>query len=250
MDKELVEKMDMLFARIEREDKRASASFVTSIICRILITLLISCSLTYILITFKNRATPENMAIVINEQVRDSIPRVRSELHAQIPAQADQMADNTIKAFSNLIPVLGELAAKQLEIRFDQIMDHYKVQREKIFEHICSKVIDKIKKDKDITKDKTLASVLAAQLADECDREIRDIINNAFFDEIDALQAQVEKLRQTPDNKMTRVDAAKKNLITCWIYLVDNKEIEEEGIIGCTASFLGKAAEDFLASQK
>lgn len=250
MDKELIEKMDMLFSRIEREDKRASASFVVSMICRILITMVCAGSLTYTIITFKKMATPQNMAIVINEQIRDSIPAVRSELQSQMPVKASQLADNTIEALKKLIPVLGNMAEQQIEIRLSQIMDHYKVQREKVFEHICTKVIDKIKKNKDIVKNKTLAEVLALQLADECDREIRDIVNNAFFDEVDNLQKKVEKLRETPYSQMTRSDAAKKNLIASWIYLVDNKNIKHEGIIGNTASFMGEAAENFIESQK
>jgi len=250
MDKEVTQKMDMLFARIEREDKRASASFVVSMICRILITLICAGSLTYTVLTFKKMATPQNLAIVINEQIRDSIPKVRSELQVQMPIQANRLADNTLDAMKKLIPMLGEMAEQQISVRFDQIMDHYKVQREKIFEHICTKVIDKIKKNKDIVKNKTLAEVLALQLADECDREIRNIINNAFFDEIDNLQKKVEKLRETPYKKMTRSDAAKKNMIASWIYLIDNKNIKHEGIIGNTASFMGEAAENFIESQK
>ena len=250
MDKKLTEKMNTLFARIEREDKRASVSFMVSMICRILLTLVCAGSLTYTIITFKKMATPQNMAIVINEQIRDSIPAVRSELQAQMPTQANQLADNTIEAIKKLIPILGDMAEQQIGVRLDQIMDHYKVQREKIFAHICTKVIDKIKKNKDIVKNKTLAEVLALQLADECNREIRNIVNNAFFDEIDNLQKKVEKLRETPYKKMTRSDAAKKNLIASWFYLVDNKNIKHEGIIGNTASFVGEAAENFIESQK
>jgi hypothetical protein len=167
-----------------------------------------------------------------------------------MPIQANRLADNTLDAIKKLIPMLGEMAEQRIGVRFDQIMDHYKVQREKIFEHICTKVIDKIKKNKDIVKNKTLAEVLALQLADECDREIRNIINNAFFDEIDNLQKKVEKLRETPYKKMTRSDAAKKNMIASWIYLIDNKNIKHEGIIGNTASFMGEAAENFIESQK
>jgi hypothetical protein len=126
----------------------------------------------------------------------------------------------------------GDMLEKQLEIRFDQVMEHYKVEREKIFENICSKVIDKIKKHKDLANDDTLAQALAVQLAEECDREAKDIVNNAFFKEIEKLQKKVEILRSIPEKKMTRQQAAKKNLIISWIYLIDNKGIDKKSIIG------------------
>lgn len=249
MDKQLQEKLDTLLTRIEKEDKRASSSFVVSLICRVLITLLIVGYLGYIVIAFESMSDPQNMAIMINEKIRDSLPRVRSEMQTQLPAHAGEIAKTTVEITKDLIPALGEMAKEQLDIRFAQLMEHYKIEREKAFEYICSNVIDHIRKDKDIVKDNTLAQVLAQQLADECAREARDIINNALFKEIENLQMEVEKLRSTPAKMMTRSQAAKKNLIVCWIYLVDNKGIDQEGIIGNAASFLGETAESFISSQ-
>jgi len=249
MDKQLQEKLDILLARIGKEDKRASSSFVVSLICRVLITLILVEYLGYTLIAFESMANPENMAIMINQKIRDSLPSVRSDLQAKLPAHAQEMAKSTVEIVGDLIPALGDMAKEQLDVRFGQVMDHYKVEREKAFEHICSRVIDKIRKDKDIVKDSTLAQVLAQQLADECNREAKDIINNALFKEIDKLQADVEKLRSVPAKKMTCLQAAKKNLIVCWIYLVDNKDLAQEGIIGNTASFLGETAENFISAK-
>jgi hypothetical protein len=249
MDKQLTQKMERLLARIEREDKRASSSFVISLVCRILITLLLVGSLTYIATSFSKLADPANVAVAINEGILESIPAVHAELKTELPAQAEALAGNTVDFIHKLIPMTGNLLEKQLEIRFDQVMTHYKVQREQIFTNLCSKVIDKIKKDKDLVKNKTLAEVLAVQLAEECNREAKGIINNAFFKELDKLQKRVEQLRSTPDKTMTRSQAAKKHLIACWIYLVDSKGIDEKSIIGNTASLLGGAAENFISSQ-
>jgi hypothetical protein len=249
MDKQLQEKLDILLARMEKEDKRASASFTVSLICRVLITLFIVGYLGYTVIAFEKMSTPSNMAIMINRQVRDLIPSERSEMQAKMPEQAKEMAKSTVGIISDLIPSLGEMAREQLDVRFAQLMDHYKVEREKAFEHICSNIIDKIRKNKDIVKDSSLAQALAQQLADECNREARDIINNALFKEIEKLQADVEKLRSTPVKMMTRSQAAKKNLIVCWIYLVDNKGLDQEGLIGNAASFIGQTTEDFISSK-
>jgi len=249
MDKQLSQKMEGLLARIEREDKRASASFVVSLVCRVLITLLLVGSLTYIATSFSKLAKPTNVAIVINEQILGSIPTVHAKLKTELPVQAEILAGNTVDLIHKFIPMAGDMLEKQLEIRFDQVMNHYKVQREQIFANLCSKVIDKIRKDKDLVKDDTLAEVLAVQLADECNREAKDIINNAFFNEIDKLQKRVEQLRSTPDKTMTRSQAAKKHLIACWIYLVDSKGIDEKSIIGNAASLTGEVAENFISSQ-
>ena len=249
MDKQLTQKMESLLTRIEREDKRASSSFVVSMVCRILVTLLIVCSLTYIGVTFKRLAKPANVAVAINEKVLESIPAVHAQLNQELPKQAKTLAGDTVKLIHKVIPMVGDMLETQLELKFDLVMEHYKVEREQIFENICSKVIDKIRKDKDLVKDKTLAEVLAVQLANECDREAKNIINNAFFAEIDNLQKKVEQLRATPDNIMTRQQAAKKNLIICWIYLIDNKGIDQKSIIGNAASLVGGAAENFIATQ-
>jgi len=249
MDKELKEKMENLLSRIEREDKRASSSFVVSMVCRILITLLLVCSLTYIAVSFNKLANPQNVAVALNQKVLKSIPTVHNQLKQELPIQAKALAGDTVKLIHRFIPMLGDMLEAQLETRFDQLMTHYKVQREQIFENICSKVIDKIRKDKDLVNDDTLAEVLAVQLANECDREAKDIINNAFFKEIDKLQANVEKLRSTPNKAMTRSQAAKKNLIVSWIYLVDNKEVGQKSIVGNAASLMGETAENFISTQ-
>lgn len=249
MDKQLTQKMERLLAHIEREDKRASSSFVVSLVCRVLITLLLVGSLTFIATRFSALANPTNVAVAINEKVLDSIPAVHAKLKTELPVQAEIMAKNTVDLIHKFIPMLGNILEKQLEIRFDQVMNHYKAQREQIFAGICSKVIDKIKKNKDLVNDNTLSEVLAVQLAAECDREAKNIINNAFFSKIDDLQKRVEQLRSTPDNTMTRSQAAKKQLIACWIYLVDNKSIDEKSIIGNAASLMGEAAENFISSQ-
>ena len=250
MDKQLTQKMESLLARIERENKRASSSFVVSLVCRVLITLLLVGSLTYIATTFSKLARPANVAVAINQKILDSIPAAHAELKTELPIQAELMAENTVNLVHKLIPMAGDMFEKQLEMRFDQVMDHYKVQREQMFTAICSKVIDKVKKHKDLVNDDTLAEVLAVQLAAECNREIKDVINNAFFSEIDKLQKNMEKLRSTPDKSMTRSQAAKKHLITCWIYLVDNKSIDKKSIVGSTASLMGEVAENFISSQK
>ncbi|MCK4982300.1 MAG: hypothetical protein KAS17_05225 [Victivallaceae bacterium] len=249
MDKQLIQKMESLLARIEREDKRASASFVVSLVCRVLITLLLVGSLTFIATSFSKLSKPANVAVAINEKILASIPAVHAELKTELPVQAEILAGNTVDLIHKFIPMIGDMLEKQLEIRFDQVMNHYKVQREQIFTSICSRVIDKIIKDKDLVNDTTLAEVLAVQLAAECDREAKNIINNAFFTEIDKLQKRVEQLRSVPDKNMTRSQAAKKHLIACWIYLVDSKGIDEKSIIGNAASLIGKSAENFISSQ-
>lgn len=249
MDKQLTQKMESLLTRIEREDKRASSSFIVSMVCRILITLLLVCSLTYIGVTFRKLAKPANVAVAINEKVLASIPTVHAQLNQELPKQAKTLAGDTVKLVHKAIPMIGNILETQMETKFDLIMEHYKIEREQIFKNICSKVIDKIKKDKDLVKNKTLAEILAIQLANECDREAKNIINNAFFNEIDKLQKKVEQLRATPDKIMTRKQAAKKHLIICWIYLIDNKGIDQKSIIGNAASLVGGAAENFIATQ-
>ncbi len=249
MDKEITEKIERLFARMEREEKRAASSFVVSIVCRILITLLCVGSLAYIIVEFRAMSTPANMAVVINQKILKSIPAVRAGLKTELPVQAGILAENTVALIHKFIPMLGGMAETRLETRFDQIMEHYKSQREKMFASICTNVIDDIKKNKDIVKDSTLAKVLATKLAEECNREIKDIINNAFFTEIDKLQVRIEQLRSTPDKNMTRSQAAKKYLIACWIYLVDSKSVEQKSLIGNAASFAAESVENFISAQ-
>jgi hypothetical protein len=249
MDKQLTEKMESLLSRIEREDKRASSSFVVSMVCRILVTLLITCSLTYIGITFSNLAQPENVAIVVNQEILAAIPGIRTKIKQELPIQAKTLAEGTVKMVHRAIPMAGDMLEEQIETRFDKIMNHYKPQREQLFKNICSQVIDKIKKDKDLINDHRLAEALSIQLSDECNREIKDIINNAFFSEIDKLQLKIAKLSSTPNQFMTRSQAAKKNLIVSWIYLIDNKGIDDEGIVGNCASFMGGATENFISTQ-
>jgi len=190
MDKQLTQKMENLLTRIEREDKRASSSFIFSMVCRILITLLLVCSLTYIGTTFSKLASPANVAVVLNQKVLDSIPNMHAQLNQDLPKHAKKLAQSSVQLLHKAIPMVGDMLEKQIETRFDQLMEHYKVQREQAFENICSRVIDKIKKHKDLATDVTLAQVLAVQLADECDREAKNIINNAFFSEIEKLQCE------------------------------------------------------------
>ena len=249
MDKDLTEKMESLLARIEREDKRASSSFVVSMICRIVITLLLVCSLTYIALEFREMSKPADVAIAINQKVLASIPTVHSQLKKELPIQAKALAKSTVEQLGKFIPMAGDMLETQIEDRFAQLMDHFKVQREQILRNLCSKVIDKVKQNKDLVNDDTLAEVLATQLAEECDREAKNIINNAFFKEVDKLQTNVEKLRSTPANIMTRSQAAKKNLIVSWIYLVDSKGIDDQSLIGSSASLIGGAAENFISTQ-
>jgi leucyl aminopeptidase (aminopeptidase T) len=210
---------------------------------------LIVCSLTYIGTTFNKLANPTNVAVFLNDKVVASIPKVHAKLNQELPRHAEKLAKKSVQMIHKVIPMAGDMLEKQLEIRFDQVMEHYKVEREKIFENICSKVIDKIKKHKDLANDDTLAQALAVQLAEECDREAKDIVNNAFFKEIEKLQKKVEILRSIPEKKMTRQQAAKKNLIIRWIYLIDNKGIDKKSIIGNAATLIGGTAESFIATQ-
>lgn len=249
MDKELTKKMEVLLARIEREDKRASKSFVVSMVCRILITVLLVGSLTFIGVKFSELSQPTNVAIALNELVLSKVPYVHDRLKQELPKQAKVLAVTTVKQIHRVIPMLGDMLETQIESKFEKVMEHYKVQREQVFENICSKVIDRVKKDKDLVTDETLAKVLAVQLSNECNREAQEIINNAFFSEIDKLQTKVEQLRSTPDKMMTRSQAAKKHLIVCWIYLVDSKGIDDKSIIGNAASLMGEVGENFISTQ-
>jgi len=249
MDKELTKKMEDLLARIEREDKRASSSFVVSMVCRIVITLLLLGSLTFIGISFPKLANPTNVAIAANERILALIPGAHIRLKKELPVQAKKMAIGTVKQIHKFIPMLGDMLETQVESKFEKLMSHYKVQREKVFQTICSKVIDEIQKDNDLVNDNTLAEALATQLSDQCNNEAKEIINNAFFTEIDKLQKKVEQLRATPSKMMTRSQAAKKQLIVCWIYLIDSKGIGNKSIIGDAAAMIGEVGENFISKQ-
>jgi hypothetical protein len=219
------EKIESLYKSVINEEKNLSSSLNKALIFYIIIIIFLGGYTVYLNIRIKELATPTNLAIAINTQIKNSIPQFARSIKAQMKPGAKQMAYQSVDSVKSMIPKATEFAKNQIDFYVDEMANEVEkkhlVELQKIFEES----IDHVAKNKDLIKDNKLGKALAFDLSSRLDKELGNIINNSFINSVDKFRTEVDSLRLKKITRMTKKEHAEKMFLVYWLYIVDNQEV-------------------------
>jgi hypothetical protein len=221
--KEIQERIDKVYESIVKEEKVFSRSLTKTILFYLVIVVVMVGYTVYLNIKIHELATPKNLAITINNSIKNMIPRFSQNLKNEMEPRAKQAALKSVGLLHSGIPYIKEMLKSQINIYVDKMALDMEKEHMVKFESVIDEALIKVTKNKDLAKDKELGKALAAQLSSEMDKELAKIIDKPFIDAVDKFRLETEALRNKPTSKLTRKEFAEKSFIATWIYLVDNK---------------------------
>ncbi len=221
--KEIQARVDKVYKAIVKEEQVFNRSLTKTILLYLFIALLLIGNIIFLKVKILNQATPKNMAIVINTQIRDMIPNFTQGLKAGMEPQAKQAAVKSVGVLYSGIPYVKEMLKSQVNIYVNRMADDMEKEHMAKFESVIDEALNKVTKNKDLAKDKGLGKAIAAQISSDLDKELAKVIDKPFIDAIDKFRLETEALRTKPISQLTRKELAEKNFIVTWIYLVNNK---------------------------
>ncbi|MCP3967679.1 MAG: hypothetical protein GY750_20665 [Lentisphaerae bacterium] len=241
-DKDVKDKIEKLCDEVVKEEKCLSSALNKALIFYVLVIILLGGYTIFLNTKIRQLATPANLACLINERIRDSIPKLAQNVEAKLEPGAKQMAQHTVKLASDTIPKLAEIGKTQLDYYACRLAEDVEHKHFKQFQTIFMTCMDDVAKNKDMIKDKNLGKAISQDICSRLDKEVASIIDESFFKSVDDLKLQIDKLRLKKASRMTKQEYAEKMFIIYWLYLVNNKDLDK-GVMGEVITTINKAAE-------
>ncbi|MFA7231120.1 MAG: hypothetical protein WC071_07600 [Victivallaceae bacterium] len=245
--KEMKERIEKVYNSMIKEEKGFVSSMNKTLIFYIIIIIVLGGYTVFLNIKIKELATPTNLAIAINTQVRNSIPRFAQQIKHQMQPGAKQMAYKSVEAVHAVIPQATEFAKNQINFYIDQLWE--KVEREHLekVQAIFDESLSVATKHKDIVADKNLGKALAETLSEHLDKEVSEIVNNSFLNAVDDLRNEIDKLRTKNPATLTQKENAEKMFILYWLSIVERGDTGG-GIFADIISLTNETIEGFCSS--
>jgi len=221
--KEIQARVDKVYNAIVNEEKVFKRSLTKTVLLYLFIAVLLIGNIVFLKVKILNEATPKNMAIVINTQIKDMIPKFTEGLKAGMEPQAKQAAEKSVGVLYSGIPYVKEMLKSQVNIYVNRMADDMEKNHMAKFESVIDEALNKAIEHKDLAKDKALGQAIALQISNDIDKELAKIIDKPFIDAIDKFCVETKALRTKPVSQLTRKEFAEKTFIATWIYLVNNK---------------------------
>lgn len=239
------DKIEKLYDSVAREEKSFASSLNKALVFYLIVIIILAGYTIFINVKIKELATPTNLAIALNTKIKESIPNFARQIKDQMKPGAKQLADRTMESVQALVPRVTEVAKSQIELYVAEMMTEVENEHLVALQKIFEAGVDETLKDKDIIKDKNLGKALASHITGKIDEEIRNIINNEFFNNLDKFRGDIDALRVKPVAKMNKKEYAEKLFIIYWLCIVEQSKTDPgNSCFGDVISMSTKVMED------
>jgi len=178
----------------------------------------------YLSTQIQKQATPQTVAALIGNAVRDKMPQIQQQLVQQAKTQAPIMATKTIDLGQRMLPQAEMLIKTKIDAGISSIVDHTINTSLPILTERIKANFDEISKNKKLITDKKTAEAIADLLSTQVALELDKVINMSFYNELDKLQKDLDSIAQKSATKLTQRELAEKRVIIYWLYLIEKAE--------------------------
>jgi len=176
-------------------------------------------------------ATPQAVAALLGDKVREQLPEICKTLVQQARTQAPIMATKTIDAGEKLLPQMEILAKSKIDAGVAMIIDHtVKATFPALLEQLKPS-FDEISKNKSLISDKKTAEDIANILSGQIGIELDKVIDASFYTELSRFEKDIYALAGKAPHKLTQQELAEKRAIVYWLYLVEKAEPGESPLV-------------------
>ncbi len=174
----------------------------------------------------KEYVTPDAVSAIVMNKMRDSLPDINNAIMAQSKVIAPLIADKAVESVNEAIPKAEDMVKDALKKYTGQLVLQIKTDVFPLFLQILRDNAKPISESAETLTDEAAAKELAKMLADELRKEIDDkLICYEFFQKLKEATGELERIAAKPTSELTAKDAAERNFIVCWIYLVKRGDV-------------------------
>ncbi len=221
-------KIEHIAELIAAEEKHMRKSYHWTIGIYTILAIFVLSYTVFLSISIRDLVTPENVAIEVNTKIAQRMPEFRSQFRAVMPDIANQTANLAVDSALQLIPSAAEFAKLGVAKAIDALFASEDGKQVTLLEdYMIKNINESLKRENtDLTKEVKLAGIISENLLSDISRELKLIVNNELFSDLNALGERLKLLRTTPTAQLTKKQAAEKKFIVYWLYLSQNLPME------------------------
>lgn len=216
------QKLDLLSKELKkRKDKAVSSAKLAAIVYGLLVIFVFG--YTWVIFgKLQASVTPDSISAVVNNTLVSAIPTIREKMIVYSKQQGPVLADKAVQAAHEAIPQVEDIIKRVIDRQVEILLTEMKTEMFPQFVDILRKNADEINQHAEVLTDDVAVQELAKIIAEELQNEINYHIN--AFKTVHELRAQLDELAAKPAAKLTRKEAAEREILVNWLYLVKNGE--------------------------
>lgn len=113
---------DKFVSFLEEEIERTHKGTQTTYLFGIIIAVLVGGYMAFILFMVQTMLEPQNLALLIRNQVEIAGPQIIREAEASLTAQATDIAEGISDDFMRLVPRIGEAGREQIDMAYEEYL--------------------------------------------------------------------------------------------------------------------------------
>lgn len=221
--KKIAEAIEQLSQKLAAEKKYFETSFRRTVILYGLLIIIVAGYTTFIVTQLEKTLTSENVAVMLNNHIAGMLPGMTQDLRDRMKPAAEKMAEQIVSSGHAMIPQATAMAKvridEMLDEQFTKILASYKTDYAPEVENKTVEFLSRI----DMTKDAVDRKAFAKEIVDGINEKIywpEADINKAII----ALNDDLSTLKNTPAKRLTRQKLNERQLILCWLSMVERTQ--------------------------
>jgi len=221
--KKIAEAVEQLSQKLAAEKKFFETSFRRTVILYGFLIIIVAGYTTFIVTQLEKSLTSENVAVMLNNHIAGMLPGMTQNLRDQMKPTAEKLAEQIVVGGHALIPQATAMAKvridEMLDEQFIKILASYKADYASEVESKTIEFLSRIDMTKNVAERKAFA------------KEIVDGINGKIYwpeadicNAINALNDDLNALKNTPGKRLTRQKLNERQLIMCWLSMVERTQ--------------------------
>jgi hypothetical protein len=213
---------------IENEKKSVEKSVKTAKIISLLLILLVFAEVVFIRQTIHKKLAPKNVATMVVDGVYGQIPEINRQLllsaEQNAPILASQFVEYTIDTIRNLEP----MTYNSVMVLTDQLMSEIKTKGVPEFQKLLLDIYSDVALNREKLSNQQFAEEAIKNLLDAWQLEFQKQLDSGLNLAVDHFGNEMSILLTTPDQQMTKKQAAEKQLLACAHILIDRLAADHE----------------------
>ncbi|OQA87398.1 MAG: hypothetical protein BWY31_00767 [Lentisphaerae bacterium ADurb.Bin242] len=242
---ELEKKILALQALVEEKQKRYTRSIARTTVIYVILFLLVLGYTTFLYQSFKSTATPEALASLVVDLVRERMPDAVQSLRKELRPAGERLGKKSVDTLLDAIPQAGNILRDMIGVQINGLLVYVEdKQMPVLYKLLDEQIAEALKAHKQL-KDEKLLTYFPAVATEKISEEMRKAITGDVFNGIQDLEKQLQFLRNTPNQKLLRRQYCEKMLIVYWVYLCDQAEVgSPEGSLASFAKLVNHSMND------
>ena len=224
MNNNINKKLEALEILLDNQQRKYKKSLIATVIGYCILALFVIIYTTFVMSQIKKLATPSTVAELITMQVEKKIPELKDFIVANSDKYAQQIAGKAVNHAHSLIPSLGILVKKELDLFSNAIIIELSTKYIPALNEYFAQHQDTVLAHLDALSDEEAAKQLSVILLNTFNQQL-DLTTVKLDNSVAKLQKEINAITNKPDSQLTKKEYAEKKFLTYWMFIVKHGEV-------------------------